>query len=144
MSAHDETCEAGDPEYMTSSCRCEERALAALRAKLAVVVQDGVLWEDEGIAHRAALTAHGDRGVAILWVARNKRTDGETIYLTAETRRSLAAALLKDLPEDLETDVVLAELDHAYQERIKVMKGGGSVYKHAADLIRRLTGIEEI
>ncbi|WNN95138.1 hypothetical protein SEA_MAGRITTE_187 [Microbacterium phage Magritte] len=74
-------------------------ALEELRAKLYdEPVEPGLLWEDEGITHRAALTAHGDD--AVLWVARIKNMAGHTVYLPPAKRRALAAALLKDLPED--------------------------------------------
>lgn len=58
---------------------------------------DGVLWEDEGMVHRAALSVEGDDGVAVLWLARVKSMAGETIYLTPEKRRALAAALLRGI-----------------------------------------------
>lgn len=78
----------------------DARDLEALRKKLYGEPDDGTIWEDEGMVHRAALTTHGDYGVAVLWVAQIKNLDGQTIYLTAEKRRSLAAALLKDLPPE--------------------------------------------
>lgn len=78
----------------------DARDLEALRKKLYGEPDDGTIWEDEGMVHRAALTTHGDYGVAVLWVAQIKNMDGQTIYLTAEKRRSLAAALLKDLPPE--------------------------------------------
>lgn len=60
--------------------------------------EPGLLWEDEGISHRAALTAHGDD--AVFWVARIKNMAGNTVYLTPAKRRALAAALLDGLPEE--------------------------------------------
>lgn len=75
-------------------------ALEDLRKKLYNEPEDGVIWEDEGMVHRASLMSMGDFGVAVLWVAQIKNLDGQTIYLTPEKRRSLAAALLKDLPEE--------------------------------------------
>lgn len=61
------------------------------------VPEDGVLWEDEGMVHRAALSVEGDDGVAVLWLARVKAMKGETVYLTPEKRRALAAALLRGI-----------------------------------------------
>lgn len=61
------------------------------------VPEDGVLWEDQGMVHRSSLTAEGDEGVAVLWLARVKAMRGETVYLTPEKRRSLAAALLRGI-----------------------------------------------
>lgn len=128
-SGHDSQCERDDPDAYTAYCRCADReearedlnhlarmrdqanalqsvipsdaqALEELRKKLYDKPRDDVLWEDEGMIHRAALTAHGDYGVAVLWVAQVKVMDGHTVYLTAQKRRELAAALLKDLPEE--------------------------------------------
>lgn len=76
-------------------------ALEELRQKLyGEPKEPGLLWEDEGMVHRAALTAHGDYGDAVLWVAQIKNMAGNTIYLSAEKRRALAAALLDGLPEE--------------------------------------------
>lgn len=86
--------------FVDSTAPDDARDLEALRKKLYGEPADGTLWEDEGMVHRAALTAHGDYGVAVLWVAQIKNMDGQTIYLTPEKRRSLAAALLEGLSEE--------------------------------------------
>lgn len=62
---------------------------------------DKILWESEGMAHRASLEAVGDYGKAILYVTRIRGGGmGETAILHPEDRRALAAALLKGLPEE--------------------------------------------
>jgi hypothetical protein len=58
-----------------------------------------ITWEDEGMAHRAALTTF-DGGTAVLFVTRIRGSVGETATLTPRERRSLAAALLADLQPD--------------------------------------------
>ena len=64
------------------------------------MTEDEFLWEDEGMAHRASLMATGDRGVAVLYVSRVRGGNGETVYLEADQRRALAAALLEGLPPE--------------------------------------------
>lgn len=83
---------------MSAEVPNDASALEALRKKLYDVPNDDTLWEDEGMVHRAALTAHGDD--AVLWVAQIKNMAGNTVYLNPKKRRALAAALLKDLPEE--------------------------------------------
>lgn len=72
---------------------------AAQSSSVEAIVEsaDGVLWEDEGVMHRASLTAEGNEGVAVLWLARIRAMRGETVYLTPDKRRALAAALLRGI-----------------------------------------------
>lgn len=88
---------------MSAEIPNDASALEDLRKKLYDEPSDvGTLWEDEGVVHRAALTSHGDD--AVLWVAQIKNMAGNTVYLNPAKRRALAAALLKDLPEEDDDD----------------------------------------